>query len=139
MPGFEPQTDVIVQTVPLAEVAAATERNTLLVSCPDDANFQLELLSVGVTAITAPVSAAGTVLLDIEFTDDSAADAVTNLGTAGFDLETITVRVNNPVFRGSQILDPGDTIYAELVANNADHVVGEGLAAYVEYRILRRS
>ena len=140
MPGFEPQTDVQLLVVPIdaALETTPTAVEACLLSVPDGANFQIELLSVNYTAVVLPVDAGVAVEFDLEWVDDSAADAVANL-TADYNLQTgPTARVNNEVWRGSQILDPGDTVNAEFDVATPT-TASEGAAFIVEYRILRHS
>lgn len=137
----EPQTDVKILVIP-CDGALETTPTLTEVCClgvPDGVNYQLELLSVGVTAVTAPAHAANAAIVDIEWVNDSAADAVTDL-KASFNLKTITVRVNNEIWRGSQMLDAGDTVNAEFaVAAATLTTASEGAALIVEYRVVRRS
>ena len=111
-----------------------------LLACPDGVNMQIELLSVGFRANTIPVDSAGTgtILVDIEFIDDSDSDTVTNL-VAAFDVEAATVLVYNEVFRGSQIMDPGDVINAEVSSDGTHNTAAEGSSWILEYRVLRHS
>ena len=140
MPGFEPQTDVRLHVVPIdaALETTPTAVEACLLSVPDGANFQIEVLSVNYTTVVLPVDAGVAVEFDLEWVDDSAADAVANL-TADYNLQTgPTARVNNEVWRGSQILDPGDTLNAEFDVATPT-TASEGAALIVEYRILRHS
>lgn len=140
MPGFEPQTDVQLINVPVADpilAAAPVGTEVGLFIVPDNANFQVALLSVTVACNVLVVDGTDPVTVDIEWVDDSAADAVANLAAA-FDLEAITVLVGNEVWRGSQILDPGDRVNAEFTRTTPD-TAGQGYHFVVEYRILRRS
>ena len=142
MPGFEPQTDVHLLIVPIDAALEQTPTvvEAALLICPDGANFQLELLGITYTAVTLPVDGSNDVNVDIEFVDDSASDAVTTL-VSGYTLDdNRTARVANTVFRGSQILDPGDVINAEFASLVATpDTASEGAAFQVEFRILRRS
>ncbi len=139
MPGFEPQTDVQVIVIPI-DSALETTPTTIeacLLACPDGVNMQLELLSVSFRANTLPADG-GDVDVDIEFIDDSASDAVTQL-EENFSLKGATVLINNEVWRGSQILDPGDVINAEFTTDGTVDTASEGAALVVEFRVLRRS
>jgi hypothetical protein len=139
----EPQTDVCIIVVDLDEIvpqapnAAANEKCLLVV--PDGANFQLEVLGVSYRANQLPIDGSNNVNFDLEWFDDSAADADTDLITAfemdGSGLEAL---VMNPVWRGSQILDPGDVLNAEFDVTDPD-TAGQGCALIIEYRVLRRS
>ena len=142
MPGFEPQTDVHFLAVSIDRVLvqspdAAANEATLLI-CPDGANFQLELLGVSYSAVVLPVDGSNDVNFDLEFVDDSDSDAVTVLVAAYTLDDNRTARVANEVFRGSQILDPGDTINAEFAVTTPD-TAAQGAVLQVEYRVLRRS
>lgn len=137
----EPQTAVRVITIPIdghLEVAPTNTEATLLV-CPDGVNFRLELLSVGFRANTLPEDNTNDVHVDIEFIDDSAGDAVTDLAE-NYDMLAAgsTVLVYNEVWKGRQILDPGDAINAEFTVTTPD-TAGEGAALIVKYRVLKRS
>lgn len=107
-----------------------------LLACPDNANYQMELLGIGFTAVVLPVDGSNVVEADIEFVDDSDSDTVTNLVDAYNFLAAgpNTARVYNQVFRGKQILDPGDTVNAEMHTTTPD-TASEGAAFIVEYRI----
>ena len=78
---------------------------------------------------------------DLEWIDDSASDAVANLEAAYNMLAAgSTVLVYNEVWRGSQILDPGDVVNAEFTGNvSTPATPSEGAALIVEYRVLQRS
>jgi len=139
--GFEPQTDIRLAVVP-AEAAVEgtpTIAELGLLAVPDGANFQLELVSVGCVMHTLPIDAGG-VTVDIEWCDDSASDAVTDL-LAGYDLTAggSTVLVYNQIWRGSQILDPGDAVNAEFATDGTISTPGQGLAFIVEFRVLKHS
>lgn len=139
--GFEPQTNVNLAVVPAGGAVASTPTITELglLSVPDGANFQLELVSVGCVMHTLPADAGG-VTVDIEWCDDSASDAVADL-LAGHDLTSggSTVLVYNQIWRGSQILDPGDGVNAEFHTDGGLTTPGVGLAFIVEYRVLKHS
>lgn len=137
--GFEPQTAVQLVVIPIdaALETTPTESEIALLACPDNVGMKLELLAVGVVAETIPVDSSHAATVDIEWCDDSAADAVADLKT-GFDLLTITAKVYNEVYRGSQILDPGDAVNAEFTVTTPD-TASEGAALIVEYRVLGRS
>jgi hypothetical protein len=112
-----------------------------LLACPDNAGYQLELLAVGVIFVVLPVDGSNVVKADIEFVDDSDSDTVTNLASA-FDFtvngnSAMTARVYNSIWRGSQILDPGDTVNAEMDTTTPD-TAGQGAAFVVEFRVLQR-
>ena len=140
MPGFEPQTDVILDVVPCdaALETAPTITELCLLGVPDNAGFQVELKSVSFTAVTLPVDAANNINCDIEWVDDSAADAVADLAAAFAMDDDATARVITEVWRGSQLLDPGDTVNAEFDVTTPT-TASEGAAFIVEYRILKRS
>lgn len=133
----------IVPVGPFTVVATGTDYNYLLFGCPKNAGFQIEVLSVSVTAVTAPVSSNGDVTLDIEWFDDSDSDdqdEIEDGDAVAYDMEAMTVNVVNEVWRGSQILDPGDTINAEITDSGSGATsAAVGLIFLVEYRILERS
>jgi hypothetical protein len=119
--------------------ATPTATEVALLIVPDNAGYQVELKSITYTAHTLPIDAGG-VLVDIEWVDDSAADAVTDL-KAGFDLTVggSVARVGTEVWRGSQILDPGDTVNAEFTTDGTLTTAAVGPALQVEYRIIEKS
>lgn len=138
--GFEPQTDVhlvVVNIDPCLEATPSSVEAGLLV-CPDNAGFQLELLSITYRANILPIDGSANINVDIEFIDDSNSDTVTNLVTAYTLDDNRTALVGNEVFRGSQILDAGDAINAEFDTATPS-TKSEGAIFVVEYRILRRS
>ncbi len=142
MPGFEPQTAVRILVIPIdaaLETTPTIGEVTLLV-CPDGANMQLELLSVGFRANTLPIDGSNPCHLDLEFIDDSDSDSVNSIGTDNYDMLAAgsTILVYNEVYRGSQILDPGDAINAEFTVTTPD-TASEGAALIVEYRVRRHS
>ena len=140
MPGFEPQTDVNIITVTVPEVLVFTTpvgTDLALFAVPDNANIQIELLSVGVTHNVLIVDGGNVFTLDLEWVDDSNSDTVANL-VAAFDMLTTTNLVYNEIFRGSQILDAGDKVNAEFTSSTPT-TAGEGYAFIVEYRVLRHS
>ena len=142
MPGFEPQTDVHFLIVSIDQILlqtpdGAANEATLLI-CPDGANYQLELLGVTYSAVVLPSDGTNDVNFDLEFVDDSDSDAVTALVSAYTLDDNRTARVANEVFRGSQILDPGDTIAAQFAVTTPD-TAAQGAVLQVEYRVLRRS
>ncbi len=139
MAGFEPQTDIRILVIPIDAALEQTPTvvEVCLLACPDGVNMQMELLSVSFRCNTLPVDNSD-VHVDIEFIDDSAADAASDL-KENYDLEAATVLVSNTVYRGSQILDPGDVINAEFTTDGAVGTASEGAALIVEYRIKRHS
>lgn len=140
MPGFEPQTDVGLIVVPIdaAMETTPTISEVGLLGCPDGANMQLELLSVGFRANTLPIDAANNVAFDLEFIDDSDTDSVTDLLASAYDMTAATVLVYNQVYRGSQILDAGDAINVEFDVTTPT-TASEGACLIVEYRVLKHS
>ncbi len=139
MPAFEPQTDI--QTIVIPVDAAMEQTPTItdvcLLACPDGVNMKLELLSVSFRANTLPADG-GDVDIDLEFIDDSDSSSVTDLVT-DYDAKTAIVLIVNEVFRGSQVLDPGDVINAEFTTDGGLTTASEGAALIVEFRVLRHS
>jgi hypothetical protein len=136
----EPQTDVQILVIPFEAGLETTPTiaEVGLLACPDNAGYRLELLGVGVSFHTLPVDAGDPATVDIEWVDDSNSDTAADL-IAGFDfLSGLTARVNNQIWRGSQILDPGDTVNAELTVDTPT-TAGAGAAFIVEFRILARN
>lgn len=107
-----------------------------LLAVPDNAGYQIELLAVGFFCVTLPVDGSNGVTADLEWVDDSAADAVTDLQAAYNFLAAgpNTARVNNEIWRGKQILDPGDTVNMEMHVTTPD-TASEGAAFVVEFRV----
>ncbi len=137
--GFEPGTDVLINVIPIDKHLEATplENEATLLVCPDGTGQRLELLSVSYRTNTLPVDSGVDIDVDIEFIDDSASDAVTQL-RENFDLKGATVLVMNEVWRGSQILDQGDAINAEFTVSTPT-TASEGAALIVEYRVVQNS
>ena len=111
-----------------------------LAACPDDLGVQLALQYIGWRANTLPVDGTNVVTADIEFIDDSDSDTVTNLVAAYNFLAAgpNTALVNNTVFVGWQILDPGDVVNAEFAITTPD-TASEGAAFVVMGKILKVS
>ncbi len=140
MPGFEPQTNVHIIVVPCdaAMETTPTISELCLLACPDGAGYQMALLGVGFRTNTKPADASHDVHVDIEFIDDSDSDSVTDLKT-DYDLEDdTTVLIYNEVWRGYQVMDPGDVINAEFTVTTPE-TASEGAAFIVEYKIIQRS
>ncbi len=141
MPGDEPQTDVAFVTIlidaAMETTPTATEAGLLI--CPDAQGMQIELLSVSFRANVLPIDAADAVAFDLEFIDDSAADAVTVL-QAAYDMLVAnnTVLVGNEVWTGHQIMDPGDVINVEFDVTTPT-TASEGACLVAMYRVLKRS
>ncbi len=144
--SFEPQTAVKLTMIEASRLFETTPLNadvTLMV-CPDNVNMQIEVLSVGVVCHTLPADGSA-VTIDLEFIDDSDSDAVNEMGLAAgssaiaFDMTGATVRVYNEIWNGSQILDPGDAINAELTDDGTLDTAAQGVSFIVAYRILKRS
>ena len=137
---WAPQKSVQLTVVPCdaAMETTPTISELCLLGCPDNAGFQLELLSVSFRANTLPVDGTNDVHMDLEFIDDSDSDGVTTLVTA-YDLEDdTTVLIMNEVYRGSQIMDPGDVINVEFDVTDPD-TASEGAAFVVEFQVLEHS
>jgi hypothetical protein len=137
--SFEPQSDVHIIVIPVdAHMnSTVTEVEATLLAIPTGANFQIELLSVNFRCNTLPADGSA-VTVDIEWVDDSNSDTVADL-LATYDLTAATVLVNNQVWRGSQILDPGDAVNAEFTTDAALSTPSEGAALVVEYKVLTHS
>lgn len=143
MPGFTPQTDVQVLCLPIDKFLIASPLTSTtgsldicLLGCPDQAGYELEFLSVSYVAHTLPADG-GAINVDIEFIDDSDSDSVTQL-FENFDLTSGTARSLTQIWRGSQILDPGDVINAEFTTDGAI-TAGHGQSLLVEFRVVKRS
>lgn len=107
---------------------------------PDGAGYQVEAKSITIRAQQLVVDAADPVTADIEWVDDSAADAVTNLNASAIDLKAagLTVLVGNTVWQGSQILDPGDSLNLEITSTTPT-TAGLGYVVVLEARIIEKS
>lgn len=138
----EPQTDVCIIVVDLDDILAqapdAAANQKCLLAVPDGANFQIELLGVSYRANQLPVDGSNNVNFDLEWFDDSASDAGTDLITAYTMDDNRTALIMNNVWRGSQILDPGDVVNLEFDVTTPD-TASEGAAVIVEYRVVRHS
>lgn len=60
------------------------------------------------------------------------------LNSTNSNLEDIVIRQYNPLFTGSQIMESGDTLNAEIGAHTAT-TEGEGYGFIVEYKVLQHS
>lgn len=138
--SFEPQTDVHIIVIPVdAHMnAAVTEAEATLLCVPDGANFQMELLGVSFRCNTVPADGSA-VTVDIEWNDESGTPSSPTALKSAYDLTAATVLVNNQIWRGSQILDPGDAVNAAFTADAGLDTPSEGAALVVEYRVLRHS
>lgn len=109
----------------------------VLAVCPDDLGYQMVLEYVGFRANTLPVDAGVNVEVDIEFIDDSDSDTVTTL-KADYNMQTATALINNTVWQGSQVMDPGDVINAEFDVATPT-TASEGAGFVVAGRIIKKS
>lgn len=125
---------VQIAVVPWTNNVGGTDKDTelTLFAVPDGVNMSVELLSVGVCNHTGGTN----LVMDLEWVDDSDSDTVANLAAA-FDLDDLTDRVYNQIWRGSQQLDAGDSVNAEITVTDSSSLVG--LSFIVEYRIIERS
>lgn len=115
--------------------------NTIpILSVPDGANFQLELLSIH-TLVGDSFVAGGTLSLQYGIADggvDALLASTFNpesgggLGSADFVSTQLVAAVQ-------QILDPGDMVYAVCIADNNAVTFQNEISAMVEFRVLRRS
>ncbi len=136
---YQPQSDVQVIIIPVdghLETSPTEVEATLLV-CPEGSDTQLELLSVGFRANTLPGDSSD-VTVNIEFIDDSAGDGVTTIGAGTHNLKSGDALVNNELYRGNQILDPGDAINAEITTDGLD-IPAQGACFVVEFRMKRHA
>lgn len=132
------QTNIIYVPVPAEAMfeTSPTIAELTLMACVDNEGVKLALRSVGVVFHTVPVDGSNNVKGDLEFVDDSDGDSVTNL-KAAFDFTTCTARVYNEIWRGRQIMDPGDTINMEADITTPD-TAGAGACFIVGYEVLER-
>ncbi len=134
IPGQQNKILLVIPAEPAFE-SSPTWAEVPLLACPDGAGYQLELLSVSFFCHTLPADAGG-VVGDLEWVDDSNADTVADL-LAAYDFTAATARVNNQIWRGSQVLDPGDTVNMEMATDGTLTTPGQGCAFLVEYRVLQ--
>lgn len=138
--AFDPQTDVgllvVAADAHLEQTPLANE--LCLLACPDNAGFEIEMLSVNFRANTLPADSSNNVNIDIESIDDSDSDTVANIAAAVTLDDNRTALVNNELWRGSHILDPGDVVNAEFDVTTPD-TASEGAAFIIEYRINKKS
>ena len=144
MPGNTPQTDVQVIVTPIDKFLIGTpltattgSLEACLLGCPLQQGYELELLSVSYVAWILPADA-GAVTVTIEFIDDSDSDSVTALFTT-FDLTSGTAQVVTEIWRGSQILDPGDVINALFATDGGLTTPAQGASLITEFRVNKRS
>lgn len=55
--------------------------------------------------------------------------------SSSFDLGAVSIREVTEIWRGSQVMNPGDTLNAE-IASHTDTTAGQGYTFLVEYRVL---
>lgn len=117
-----------------------TQVEVPILACPDDLGVQLALEYVGFRANTLPIDSAGTgtILGDLEHIDDSDSDAVSNL-VADYNFEGGTALVNNTVFVGWKVLDPGDAVNFEIKSDGTNNTASEGAGCVVMGKILAKS
>src|SRR3990172_760168 len=101
-----------VANIDSALLATPVHKQFTLLACGQYGNEQLELVSLDYTARVLPIDGTNVITMDVNFVDDSAADAETAL-VNDFDLETGgggVAKVARNIWQGSQILDPGDVV-----------------------------
>ena len=133
-----PQTMMFITMVPCEAAFESTPTITEipLLTVPDNEGWQIRLNGCDFICVTAPADAGG-VVGDLEWVDDSDSDAVANL-KAAYDFTAATIRVNNEVWKGTQILDPGDTVNMEMATDGSISTPGTGHGLQVNGRILQR-
>ena len=136
MPGFEPQTDVQLTAARLHFLRNDTE-DIPIFGVPLGANYQIELLSVSV-AVGANRVAGGALTVQAAWVDDSASDAVATLGATA-NPEALTARILTQLWRGSIVLEAGDTVFVRCIADNNPVTFPFEETGVAEFRILRRS
>jgi len=128
-------------TVPVPDACLAASpvgTDVGLFIVPKGANYRVELLSAHLKANVLAIDATDAITADLEFCDDSAAGAVSNLNSAAINITAaggLTVLVGNQIWRGAQIMDPGDTLNLELTRVTPD-TAGQGYAVTLEYCVL---
>lgn len=130
--GAEPQTDIGLTMATIADADVATSHEQVVLICPLNVNAQMEALSVTVTAETFPTAANAA----LNFWDASG-DSATALKAATDIVTSQTVLEGQQLWRGSQIMDAGDTLSIVLTGVTAGSV--RGLSFAVEFRVLRHS
>lgn len=110
-------------------------------SVPNIPNCSVEVVSVSLTAGILATDGTNDLLLNLSFHDKSAASNTTLLtganGAAG-DLKAaggFTVFEGLTIWKGSQVLDAGDSIHGILTITTPD-VAGDGYHFTVGYRVL---
>lgn len=139
----EPQTDVCLATVPITDVLVTSPGplvEATIFAIPRGVNFQIELLSVSYVAETLPVDGAN-LQFDLEVTDDSDSQAVTALVSAFTMDDNRTAQIGNLVWRGSRIMEAGDTLNLQYDTDQGGTITtaGEGVSIVIEYRVHRHS
>lgn len=120
-----------------AFASTPTSAEVGICACPDDLGIQLALEYVGFRANTLPADSSA-VTGDLEWIDDSNSDTPSDLVT-GFSFKGATALVNNTVFVGWQVLDPGDVINFEITTDGGITTPSVGAAAVVMGKILTKS
>lgn len=136
MPGGVSQLDRLKTIIIPCEAAFETSptwSEVPLLGVPRGAGAKYILKYIGVMFHTAPADSSNNVKADIEVVDASNSHNVSNLVTA-FDFTAATARDVTTIWRGSYLLDEGDTVNAEMDTTTPD-TAGAGAAFIVEYEI----
>lgn len=119
----------------LAQSPSGTDVGLLVI--PDGVNMSVEVVSLTVAGNVLVADTSDAATLDIEFHDDSG-DSDANLVAAEDLLTGYTVLEGKTIWRGSQVMDPGDRLNAEFTRTTPD-TAGQGYHIVLECRIIERS
>jgi hypothetical protein len=100
-----------------------------------------EITSIDVAYLTKPLSALGTIFLNVTRTE-AAADTLVQDDPAGLDLESLTDKVPTSVAslaaaKGSRVVQRGSYIHGAITSDNADAVDGVGGVITINYKIFK--
>ncbi len=99
---------------------------------------RIEITSIRVAYSTPPVSAAGTLVLDVKKVSGGVTTLIQN--TAGFDLEGLTAEVpqqltNLHLAKATRVCQKNDYLYAEITSDNVDADSGIAGVLVVTYKV----
>jgi len=125
----------------LKAVPVPDDGSLILIGCPSIPGIRMEVYSVSITGVTAVADGTDAATVTLQFHDASAdSDTALLTGATGAlgDLEAsagiFVVNEFVTIWQGTQSLDPGDTIRAD-VGIVTPETAGEGYAFLVAYRI----
>ncbi len=132
MAGFDPQTDVQVAMVSIADADVATSHEQIALICPLNVGCELEVLSISCAFETLPTAA--NIAANIH---DASADTDAVYVAATDVVTSQSVMEGQELVRKHAILSPGDTVTVVLTGVTAGSV--RGLSIAVEYRVTKHS